>query len=151
MGYHVELVASPPRPVGWEELARAGKALGWDAHEKEQELRLEPEGRLVARVALSDGEAWIKTPDDAALTAFIALAERMGLRARGDEFESYRSLDDWYIHRDDEALRARLSAPSASPAAQRLMRQRQMINFGKLAVLVVMFAVFALRVWKELP
>jgi len=149
MGYHVELVASPSRPIGWAELALAGEALGWYADEKEQELRLEPEGKLVARVVLSDGEAWIKTPDDVALTAVIALAEKMGLRARGDEFESYRSLNEWYIHPDDEMLRARPPTLAASPSAQRLLRQRQMINFAKLAVLVVMFLGFAIKAWKE--
>lgn len=70
MGYHVELVASPPRPILWDELAQAGQAL-------------------------SDGAAWLSCrsptdgcthPDDKAAHAQAALpspeVEQMRKRER---------------------------------------------------------------------
>ncbi len=148
MGYHLELAASPPRPILWGELSDAGRALGWTAHDREQEVRLERDGSLIARVVLSEGEAWIKTPDDAALAAFIDLAALMGLRARGDEWESYRSLTDWYVHPNDEPMRARAAA-SAATALQRRALRRKLWDWFRIVTLVLIAVSFAVMGWRN--
>lgn len=52
---------------------------------------------------LDDGELWTKNPSEPFVALMIELAGYLGARVRGDEGETYRSLDDVYIHPDDKA------------------------------------------------
>ena len=53
-----------------------------------------------------EGEYYINTTDDKHIERLIAIAEKLndGTRVRGDEGETYKSLEDVYIHPDDEYL-----------------------------------------------
>ena len=53
-----------------------------------------------------EGEYYINTTDDKHIEKLIAIAEKLndGTRARGDEGETYKSLEDVYIHPDDVLL-----------------------------------------------
>ena len=53
-----------------------------------------------------EGEYYINTTDDKHIEKLIAIAEKLndGTRVRGDEGETYNSLEDVYIHPDDEYL-----------------------------------------------
>ena len=53
-----------------------------------------------------EGEYYINTTDDKHIEKLIAIAEKLndGTRVRGDEGETYKSLEDVYIHPDDEYL-----------------------------------------------
>lgn len=53
-----------------------------------------------------EGEYYINTTDDKHIEKLIAIAEKLndGTRVRGDEGETYNSLEDTYIHSDDEYL-----------------------------------------------
>ena len=53
-----------------------------------------------------EGEYYINTTDDKYIEKLIAIAEKLndGTRVRGDEGETYKSLEDVYIHPDDEYL-----------------------------------------------
>ena len=53
-----------------------------------------------------EGEYYINTTDDKHIEKLIAIAEKLndGTRVRGDEGETYNSLEDTYIHPDDEYL-----------------------------------------------
>lgn len=56
-----------------------------------------------------DGEIWTKTPTEEVLAVMIALAGKLNARVRGEEFESYRTPSDTYVHPDDSlASKARL-------------------------------------------
>ena len=53
-----------------------------------------------------EGEYYINTTDDKHIERLIAIAEKLndGTRVRGDEGETYKSLEDVNIHPDDEYL-----------------------------------------------
>ena len=53
-----------------------------------------------------EGEYYINTTDDKHIEKLIAIAEKLndGTRVRGDEGETYNSLEDVYIHPDDVLL-----------------------------------------------
>lgn len=53
-----------------------------------------------------EGEYYINTTDDKHIEKLIAIAEKLndGTRVRGDEGETYKSLEDVYIHPNDEDL-----------------------------------------------
>ena len=53
-----------------------------------------------------EGEYYINTTDDKHIEKLIAIAKKLndGTRIRGDGGETYNSLDDIYIHPDDEYL-----------------------------------------------
>jgi hypothetical protein len=54
-------------------------------------------------LVLSDGELWTKSPGEPFVELMIELAGYLGARVRGDELETYRSLEEVYIHPDDQA------------------------------------------------
>ena len=53
-----------------------------------------------------EGEYYINTTDDKHIEKLIAIAEKLNddTRVRGDEGETYKSLEDVYIHPNDEYL-----------------------------------------------
>ena len=53
-----------------------------------------------------EGEYYINTTDDKYIEKLIAIAKKLndGTRVRGDEGETYKSLEDVYIHPDDVLL-----------------------------------------------
>lgn len=120
MGYHITLLCSPPRMITWPELSDAARRLGWQADDATREVRLGSGDHLVARVMHGDdGEPWCKLMNEEELGHVITLAGALSARARGDEFESYRSVEDWYVHPADKAEReaadaARAALPSRS-------------------------------------
>lgn len=67
-----------------------------------------------------EGELWAKTPGETFTALMIELAGYLGARVRGEELETYLSLDDVYIHPDDQAE----WDLAYSPEARRLTRSR---------------------------
>ena len=53
-----------------------------------------------------EGEYYINTTDDNCIKKLLSIAEKLndGTRVRGDEGETYNSLEDTYIHSDDVLL-----------------------------------------------
>lgn len=147
MGYHIVLLRSPPKAITWKQLASAARKLGWEADDATREVRLNDGDRLVARVMQdNEGEPWCKLTGDEELGHVIRLADALGARARGDEFESYRSVDDWYVHPDDQA---------EMDAAKRLTRsmtartwRRNLWNGFRLVVLMFLVVFFIFKVMK---
>lgn len=62
-----------------------------------------------ASLIWQDGEVWTQNPEPETLSVMMALAERLHARVRGDEFETYRTLDATFTHPDDEATIAALN------------------------------------------
>jgi hypothetical protein len=54
-------------------------------------------------LVVKHGELWAKTPSEPFVELMIELAGHLGARVRGDEGETYRSLQEVYIHPDDQA------------------------------------------------
>jgi hypothetical protein len=65
----------------------------------------------------SEGELWTSNPSMPLLEPMIELAGYLGARVRGDELETYRTVDDRYIHPDDRELAAQYPPPR--PAGSR--------------------------------
>lgn len=55
-------------------------------------------------VIVEHGELWAKNPSDALLALMIELAGYLNARVRGEELETYRTVDETYIHPDDQEL-----------------------------------------------
>ncbi len=49
----------------------------------------------------STGQLWTTNPSNDTITSMIAFAKYLGARVRGDEFETYQSANETYIHPDD--------------------------------------------------
>lgn len=117
MGYHVTILrtkAGRPDPISPDEVVRAlasmGGRLAVDPDVPQAMQLVEPaKGELSELLFMDDGELWAKSPSDGFVALMIELADLLGARVRGDEFETYRAYDDVYVHPDDaEVARAGL-------------------------------------------
>jgi hypothetical protein len=148
MGYDIALVRSPPRSIRWSELAAAARGAGWEVDDATREVRLTENGRLAARVMHGDGNApWSKLTGRTELAHLIALADALGARARGDDFESYRTPDDSYVHPDDVAACATARAIAAGVSPRRPQGTPRAI--ARLGLLLLCGVTFLLVVAKD--
>lgn len=115
MGYHVTILrtkAGRPDPISPDEVVRAlasmGGRLAVDPNLPQAMQLIEPsKGELSELLFVDEGELWAKSPGDEFVALMIELAELLGARVRGDEFETYRAHDDVVVHPDDaQVLRA---------------------------------------------
>ena len=53
-------------------------------------------------LTLQDGELWTSNPTSQEMELMLDVAKRLNARVRGDEFETYTTLGDTYIHPDDK-------------------------------------------------
>jgi hypothetical protein len=125
MGYHVRILrtaAGKLRPITGDEVRQAaGKMAGRLAplpHKQALWLHQPALGEESEIVVFDDGdgELWAANPSERLLSLMIELARHLKARVRGDEYETYRSLDDTYVHPDDQALRAAAFPPACSAA-----------------------------------
>lgn len=118
MGYHVTILrteAGVRLPITEDEVRRAIVPMAGrldiipDAKDwcvGQPELGAESEA-----LWMDDGELWAKNPSEPFVALMIELAGYLGARVRGDEGETYRSLEDVYIHPDDKAAADTAHAP----------------------------------------
>jgi hypothetical protein len=74
------------------------------------------------------GELWAKTPESWELEPMLALARILKARVRGDEFETYDSLEKTYFHLDDRSLRHEAEARSKAIISKSTLDQRLIRN-----------------------
>ncbi len=110
MGYHVTILrteAGIRQPITEDEVRRAIVPMAGRFEifpgTKEFWLHQPALGDESEILVVEDDELWAKNPSDRFLELMIELAGYLGARVRGDEWETYRSLDDTYIHPDDQA------------------------------------------------
>jgi hypothetical protein len=136
MGYHVTILRTRGKealPIAEDEIECAAATLpGWRYDRAARTLH--GDGGL--QLWFQDGELWTKNPDDTTLECMIALAGVLGARVRGDEGETYRSLDDTYAHPDDEDDRRAAAAVSAQWAR----RERRIWIFRGIVVALLVIA-----------
>ncbi|MFM9434745.1 hypothetical protein ACFDR9_001807 [Janthinobacterium sp. CG_23.3] len=121
MGYHVSIVRTKngqPLPISKDEveaaLAGMGGRLAIDRqHTAGVQLFDTAKGDGSELLILQDGELWSSSPGEPFVALMIELAQRLGARVRGEEFETYRSVDEVYDHPDDAALRGPAPRPDA--------------------------------------
>ena len=130
MSYHVSIIrtnAGRPEPIAQEEVVKAiANDKAFAIVEKQDELmEIELVDKAGAGKVLvwQDGEIWTKNPDPETLQAMLELAKLLKARVRGDEFETYRTVDDTFIHPDDKPALAR--AQAATSDVVRTTRKRK--------------------------
>jgi hypothetical protein len=150
MGYHITIMRAQSNPILIEEVARAiGRMAGrlaFDSDAQPDPQVYEPGKDLESEIMLfEDGELWAKTPSSEFLALMIELAGLLGARVRGDELETYRTVEQTYSHPDDRELIAEAEAMS-----QRMLRQQRrrdwiarIATVSVLALLGLMYSAFA--------
>lgn len=128
MSYHVAIVrtrAGALRPLSKEEVLAAASA----RPEVHCEVPSGGELTIVLDAAdpespvlwFQDGELWTKNPDEKTLAFMVSFASSLGARVRGDEFETYRTVHETYLHPDDAKLVQAMTGPTRSPWKTRLL------------------------------
>jgi hypothetical protein len=92
----------------------------------------------------NDGSLWTASPSDPLLSLMIELAGKLNARVRGDELETYLSLEETYVHPDDQVLheanRPKQQAWTLSP----VMREMTLRVAGVIAGIIVLTSVLYL-------
>jgi hypothetical protein len=108
MGYHLTILRTSSGgqiPIGLAEAKKAASGLGeWTFTESPPTFELKRENGSCT-LWYQEGEFWAKTPEPWEIGKMIALADKLGARVRGDEYETYSSSESSYVHPDDAALR----------------------------------------------
>jgi hypothetical protein len=141
MGYHVTILRTADGrelPISLEEAKAAADALGsW--------VYSEPPPRFVLHGTEGSctlwhqhGELWANTPDAWEIAPMLELARQLGARVRGDEDETYESVDRTYLHPDDRILQKKDEVKIETQIAAN-MREQKIIR----AVIVGLFGVLA--------
>ena len=74
-----------------------------------------------------NGELWCKNPDEEEMVEMLQLANEMNARVRGDEFETYKSINETYIHPDDKKF-VDTNRKQASNIAKQAKRKQLILN-----------------------
>lgn len=126
MGYHVRILRRqngnkvPIKRSDIEAVVSASANLRIEPPRSAAEelyLVITQDGKDISWLPLQQGELWTKNPDQDELQAMINVARLLGARVRGDEFETYRSVNDTYFDLADSEERAK-----AQQESERLLR-----------------------------
>lgn len=109
MSYLVKIVRTKSGqmiPIQWLETTRAAAGVSGVAVASDETKTLRVTTREVGKdgdylLYFEEGEIWSKTPTEGVLGVMIALADKLDARVLGEEFESYRTPSDTYVHPDD--------------------------------------------------
>ena len=118
MAYHVSLVNTDKKDISYKLIMNKEKFREFLFREFNMKEELNENGVLEFYYDKDDpsftifytegieGEYYINTTDDKHIEKLIAIAKKLndGTRVRGDEGETYKSLEDVYIHPDDVLL-----------------------------------------------
>jgi hypothetical protein len=147
MGYHVNILRTKDGkkiPFSVSELKQAAESLsGWKFESDKAKASFYMDDNHIVTVWCTKGEIWANNPDEDALAAMIHLADALKARVRGDEFETYRSPQDWYIHDNDK-----ISKSKAEHEGNEIIRRTRRHGWIMHMTIFGIFAVFVLIVSK---
>lgn len=112
MGYHVSIVRTVKGKGGIsaeEVTGKLGRELGFSVQLTSsgaiEQVYKQIDGQEML-LFFDDGRLWTKNPSEATLRAMIDIAGALGdgARVRGDEGETYVTVDETYTHPDDRDL-----------------------------------------------
>lgn len=131
MGYHLTILRTAQGrqvPIALDEAMVAARDLGgWDYTESPPKFeRRGEEGTCT--LWYEDGELWAKTPEPWELEPMLILAKHLGARVRGDEFETYESIDKTFFHPDDLQLRKEAETQSRALLSDSMREQKLIRN-----------------------
>jgi hypothetical protein len=125
MGYHLTILrteAGELVPISTEQFGAAVlhvPALHLD--DDALSARLVEGGSLKAVLTLDEGTVWTNVADAQTIAVMLQLAHRLDARVRGDEWETYRSPTETYVHPDDSAFVERERAQRTTRARKRFI------------------------------
>ena len=97
-----------------------------------------------ATLVWNDGEIWTKVPEADVIAVMLRLAEPLKARVRGDEFETYRSPTETYIHPDDKE-----AAENAEALRQASLTKHKRFELAWNIVRVALLAIIALSLIRK--
>jgi hypothetical protein len=153
MGYHLTILRSSAKrqlPIPLDEAVVAAQGLeGWRYSEAPPTFEYQS-GEGTCTLWYEDGELWTTNPEAWGIRAMQALAQRLGARVRGDEWETYDG-ERTFSHPDDRALRAEAERASQAQLAGELRAQR-LIGLAIIGFFVVLGLLgFLVGRWFERP
>jgi len=146
MGYHVAIIRTDGSAESILTEVEITKALDGDPAYSFDGVLLSRNGQPFLR--FFEGELWLKNPSETELEEMIAIANKLGARVRGDEFETYSSVSESYAHADDRGLEeaARIETKRIKAAT----RKRQwLLNGSIMGFFVLLVIVFKKAGWLE--
>lgn len=151
MGYHVTILRTregKPDPLTKSEIESLvkyfpGSHISVDKRNEDVlNVEIVQDGKDVVCLAFQRGELWTKNPGDGEIQAMINIANRLGARVRGDDFSTFKTLEESYIHPDDQGEFSQAEVESKR-AISRVKRNRMI----SLAIKVTAFAVLVAGYW----
>lgn len=143
MGYHVTILRTQGAksiPIKKEEVMELVSAMPDLSAEEDSFGRLEIRNHALQGETLliwQDGEIWSSDPSKDVLHFMLSLSRMLNARVRGDEFETYSSVEEAYIHPDDKEELS--EAKNFARNLVRKTRYRQwFLNAGIIAFFVVL-------------
>jgi hypothetical protein len=141
MGYHLTILRTDreaQKPLSRAELERAAASIpGWRLEAEKPQVSFFVNDREVVTLWLDNGELWTKNATDEAVTAMIQLATALNARVRGDEFETYRAVNDTYVHPDDKRKKATAEA-QGNAIVRRTKRNQWILNISIFSFFVIL-------------
>ncbi|QFT54457.1 hypothetical protein [Microbulbifer sp. THAF38] len=106
MGYHVSILRTEDKVQRNIEISEIHRAISseWKFDTKHKCFEKIGKDNEICVLWYSNGELWAKNPSQWAITQMLDLADSLGARVRGDEFETYISNNNTYLHPDDISL-----------------------------------------------
>lgn len=131
MGYHVTILRTQDRqtvPIAKVEVLELAKIFPEWTYDANQDALVSTEERAEAPVLwFSEGKLWTTNPSDETLASMIALANHLHARVQGDEFETYRTANETYLHPDDAQEKAEADA-AVGTLIRRTHRKQWLLN-----------------------
>lgn len=145
MSYHIAILRTNGKqaiPITQEEVeGLAGALPGWEYDANQKTLIAPGRGDETLVLRLDRGELWTQNPTRHAIEQMLLAATHLGARVRGDEFETYRTADETYLHLDDTTTKA-----EAEIKTRALIRNTRLkswifhaILFGGFILLILLF------------
>lgn len=151
MGYHVTILRTQkgkPDPITKSEVeSLMGIYPGSQLHPDERNrevinVEIVRDGKDVVWLAFQNGELWTKNPGDNEIQAMIDIANHLGARVRGDDFGTFKTLTESYIHPDDQDEYEQAHADSRRAIAR--VKRNRMISW---IIKLTAFAVLVIGYW----
>jgi len=145
MGYHVAIlrsVGNKQSPITFEEASLAASEVGgWQVSSEDEELSRVLDDQSHLTLWFDEGQLWSKNPTDAGIAAMLVLAHQLSARVRGDEFETYKTVNESFLHPDDKHAKATAQSDGAE-----LVRKSRRNSFIFHACVIACFVGLALLV-----
>ena len=138
MGYHVQIIRKkngsidPIKPSEIEELVKTtpnSRIASSNLKSADFDLIVSENQQEICWLTLQRGELWANNPNEVQISAMIKIANQLGARVRGDEYETYRSPTESYFDADD-ADEIKKNKQKDEIILQPLIREQRLIKIA---------------------